>query len=329
LKKKPKPEILTSLGEGSEDRSSTPFLEQFYGLIPLFAQVEHFHARFVLMRLAMDVGHPGYKASSMVQLLAEMQEGAIEIPVGIFKTVIRAIVDEADADADAETVKDDSSSAPLARLSQLIDILEDMQLRGLPALSPFVLDRVTHIFRLAQQQQQQSAKEGSDSGSTPPAPPPPSEEIIFAARRLSRLRLYSFTTPIANFALDKLLLSTFAAANQWGDHDGGFWSHWRIFPLRMEARPAELYVCMWHLVAATGSQRRAIKALADWVAEMERERPRVELNKDAEVAGAVLECVKVADPEAERQVKEGLNPMGQYVRLWKRCAAAGIGGSVR
>lgn len=97
-----------------------------------------------------------------------------------------------------------------------------------------------------------------------------------------------------------------------------FWNLWRSFPCRMSPRSSDMYVIMFEEVAKTNSQKDAMDALRQYVPEMLREQPAIRLG--GQVATAILRCLQVAEPRAEKLARQGNR--GEWAVLWLRCAKA-------
>ena len=88
---------------------------------------------------------------------------------------------------------------------------------------------------------------------------------------------------------------------------------WRSVARRLRAKPAELYSSMCREIAGTGHQSNCLYALQEWIAEMDVEPPQVELSED--LASAMIECVRVAEPAIELLVRRESDARGAWTKL--------------
>ncbi|KAI5201608.1 hypothetical protein E4T39_05186 [Aureobasidium subglaciale] len=95
-----------------------------------------------------------------------------------------------------------------------------------------------------------------------------------------------------------------------------FWELWRSYPRRMSPRSSDMYVTMFDKVAERNSQKDAMDALRQCVPEMLREQPAVKLG--GQVTDAVMRCLEIAEPRAEKLAREGNR--GEWATLWLKCA---------
>lgn len=79
-----------------------------------------------------------------------------------------------------------------------------------------------------------------------------------------------------------------------------------------------MYVTMFEEVAQTNTPKDAINALQQCVPEMLREQPAVRFA--GQVAAAILRCLHVAEPRAEKLARQGNR--GEWAVFWLRCAKA-------
>ncbi|KAI5212223.1 hypothetical protein E4T38_00827 [Aureobasidium subglaciale] len=121
------------------------------------------------------------------------------------------------------------------------------------------------------------------------------------------------------FALNQLIsaLSVYALRataqdSPWSE----FWELWRSYPRRMSPRSSDMYVTMFDKVAERNSQKDAMDALRQCVPEMLREQPAVKLG--GQVTDAVMRCLDIAEPRAEKLAREGNR--GEWATLWLKCA---------
>lgn len=93
------------------------------------------------------------------------------------------------------------------------------------------------------------------------------------------------------------LLHAYAVQQNWE----GFWNVWRMVPKHLERRSEQLYTTMWSIMAFTNNQKFCRDAVRACFAEMVNEQPAVQ--PTGEVREALMECLRVADPQAEEIAK--------------------------
>lgn len=72
------------------------------------------------------------------------------------------------------------------------------------------------------------------------------------------------------------------------------------------------------MMVETNKQGRCVRALTAWIPEMEIEDPPVSLT--GPLAEAVMECLKVEEPEIEELLYSRNDTTGQWGKLWRRFA---------
>ena len=288
LESLPRDEALEVLGKDFEDYNSTPFLRSFFDLIPPFPRLQHWIARFKLVQLALVNDHPGFSPLDMERLLLEMQTSIIDIPVQILEVVALALVN---VDISTEHTAQTSS-----RIERILAIFEDAGLRNLDIVTmPICESLITMIDNLRHSTQEKNEW-----------------FIDGAASRLTKImgrKRMIFEHPEHHaVVLDELSLG-----NDWNQ----YWEYWRRIAIHKQRRPQLLYALMFTHVAESGVQRECAKYLNCWTPEMEVEDPPI--NITGALAVAMMKCLKVADPDVQREVELGENPYGNWVNLWKHC----------
>lgn len=100
----------------------------------------------------------------------------------------------------------------------------------------------------------------------------------------------------------------------------GVWQTWESIPANFQRRDEELYALLFRCVARRGHQSKTMAVLRQSIASMSREEPPVKL--EGEIAKAVLQCCRVADPRIEDDVRTRRNERGEWVRLYRKCQEA-------
>lgn len=128
---------------------------------------------------------------------------------------------------------------------------------------------------------------------------PPSEEITRIMDSLYNLLVRSHTkcpTP------DETASLLTACARQ--DHWNLFWKVWNLRPLYGLPRTARLYTLVFYTFAESKNRRRCQDVLRRCMDELVVEEPSIDLGDNPFLQQAAMECVRIADPEAEKVLEE-------------------------
>lgn len=278
-----------ALGKHSSDQESTPFLRAFYTAMPRFPEATHWHLHIALRCHAIRLGHPGYSSACVIEDLENMRLACL-MPdeatyLNVFAAVMLPCLNEA---PNAERL--------ISRrvLQQALAVLDRMFENGYDPVSHSVREILYRATSTAPAIMEDTLK-------TSMIPSTQSTQEPLALNQLvSALSVYS--------------LRTAAKACAWSE----FWDMWRSFPRRMSPRSSDMYVTMFDKVAEKNSQRDAMEALRQCIPEMLRERPLVKI--EGQVANAVIRCLQIAEPRAERLARAGNR--GEWASLWIQCARA-------
>ena len=293
-------DIITALGKGAQDFSSTSdfgstsFLTAFNHQIPLFPETHHWQCRFDLINLALRVNHPGYSAIDVLNLLRQMQMSATTIPASILESVFSTLANHA---SELAAKSDNSQLSPEAVLDLLIELMEEMSLRSHEILNEAIcvnlLKVLTKIFLDTGFQDDSRIRKHA---------------IVRFVRVLDKKRVH-FTRVESHLQI----LTCLSSSEHWVE----YWRHWRGMARRMQRRSAELYAMMFRQIARTRHRSHCINALRDWVPEMDIEQPKVLLSPN--LARAIIECVRVAEPSIDRLVRNTNSDKGEWTKLYRRC----------
>ncbi|KAI4870073.1 hypothetical protein F4820DRAFT_320044 [Hypoxylon rubiginosum] len=171
-----------------------------------------------------------------------------------------------------------SNASELGEQSQLaLQLLKTVQQRGQPVIANDII--VTIIEAMARSFKRHK-----------------SEEQLGLVRRLESLSLQS-DLPCMEEPLIMRLMDAYYALRNWE----GFWNAWRMPPRYLRPRSAAMYVHVYHLAANTGSPAVCTMILRRCFQEMFAEEPPV--SPTGAVRTAVLECIRVVEPQAEKIVQ--------------------------
>ena len=287
---------LAALGTGFKDFSSTSFLGSFYKSFPLFADERHWECRWNLVQYAIKIGHPGYRNKHLLSLFSQIQASLVRIPLKIYEQAFQAILQQGpspQSQLSGSTGK--CSSIQAQNIRTALQLLEELQFRGYNIYRKGILTALRVALASACNSRINHQKQ---------LRPDADQRLI---RRMDRFGYVSM-----ELEAHMRILNAYADQDNWT----GFWQHWRGFATRMQPKPKELYDLMFRRVALTGRQASCISALRAWVMEMEQEEPPVPF---AEVAGAVMGCLKVVEPGIEQDSSNGQYGNGEWIKMWRRC----------
>ena len=286
-------EIVAALGHDHADLDSTEFLRSFYGSFPRALDLPHWEYLFTLTYVGMLVKHPGYTADGLLDLLERLDESGISIEANSIGPIIRPSVRYV-LDLD---MSHNDRSVFVRRLQRLIEVLQNMDTRGLPVLAPDTCEALflaTIKARLLD----------------PEKPDIRPDAVWHLARVLETKDLHP-----KDPRLHARVLEALATAGDWRE----YWRYWRGIARRQERRPQFLYVQLFRSFTKLNHSKYASEVLDEWIPEMPIEEPPVEITAD--LARNISACVQVADPTVVDQAEQRGNEHGQWVRLWRRCEA--------
>ena len=308
---------MAMLGRDCNDYSSTPFLISFYQNIPPFPTPIHWHYRVELHRHAITLGHPGYSKVSLHNLHRTMQVSGVEILERTFFSMLRVILSRPQK-AMGTTVVDTEASIDAVELdlASALEMIEDLSRRGFSAMTEdiFMLFHEAIGFRKPVRNSHAGSRDVLSSPDAEPIDPQCLRRVELQQDRL-------------NFLMDQLsfsfsreenlmrLLTIYANQGRWSH----FWDVWRLRPQRMLPRSAEMYICMFDLVARTQHQSYCLRTLRAWLPQMATEEPEVKFQGD--VARSVMRCIKWAHPPVEEEAHQVPFVKGEWVRWWRLCEA--------
>ncbi|CAD0108670.1 unnamed protein product [Aureobasidium uvarum] len=278
-----------ALGIGSKDQESTPFLQAFYSAMPRFPETMHWHAHILLHCHAARLGHCGYTSTCLIQDLESMRLACLVPDQKTYLSVLEAIMLPPLRGISAAETHIDRTI-----LRRALTVLDRMFEDGYDPVSNSIcqiLYQATSTRPAMIEEDQINVTDDSVSTNQQPS------------------TLHQLTSALSVYALRAA-----AQTSAWSE----FWDMWRSFPRRMSPRSSDMYVTMFEKVAERNSQKDAMDALRQCVPEMPREQPAVKLG--GQVVAAILRCLQVAEPRAEKLAREGNR--GEWAVLWLRCAKA-------
>ncbi|CAD0088393.1 unnamed protein product [Aureobasidium mustum] len=282
-------DAVQALGSNSNDQKSTPFLQAFYSAMPRFPETTHWHAHVLLHCHAVRLGHCGYSSTCLIQDLESMRMACLVPDERTYLAVLEAIMLPCLGKSPVAGVNLDRTT-----LRTALAVLDRMFEDGYDPVS----NSVCQILYQATSTKITMVEESQLSMN---------DESVSTYQQQSTL--HQLTTALSVYALH-----TSAQDAAWSE----FWDTWRSFPCRMSPRSSDMYVTMFESVAERNSQKDAMDALRQCVPEMLREQPAIRLG--GQVAAAVLRCLHVAEPRAEKLARQGNR--GEWAVLWLRCAKA-------
>ena len=299
LKGLPKEDAIEVLGRGSDDFDSTSFLQSFYSHVVPISDVKVLTHRIELVSYAVSISHPGYSKNDLVHLVHKAQSAVVDVPEWLLWNAFYALlIPDGQVNIASTTGRETTQLAlSMESLNLALDLLDDISLRGTDIAHEIVFSELLKALH--------RVRHASDIDKWPSL----RKNAIWRLMRVMDKQ----GLPADRFVDNAAILRDLAVAQDWGE----YWSHWRGMARRMQRRSAKLYTRMFRDVSESGHQARCVDALNDWIPEMEREEPPVSLRGD--LAKAVIDCLRVADPRVEDQVREHSHERGQWVRLWRQC----------
>ena len=297
LESLPRAEAFEKLGTGIEDYSTTSFLQSFYQNYPTFPDIRFWECRLSLMCYALKLRHRGYFKSDLWRLYGEMKACMDDIPSNIFVMVFKTLLKMTGGNKRRKGLSQTS-------IENAVHVLDDMHFCGHDIMVEDIRLELTVTIILTTRYFNRRK-----------VPNVPRFNPDASSRLKEVFNLHTFGSSGDFVKVDShiRILRAYADAKKWGE----FWKHWHGIAGSMQRRPKELYLLMFHCIAETRQQAKCARTLRDWIPQMRREEPPVEL--DADLATVVMECMQVAEPEIAIEVSEGQNESGEWVRLWRRC----------
>lgn len=323
----PREDAVMALGSGIDDYTSTTFLKSFYQAFPLFPDVRHWESCLSLVCYALKLGHEKYGKADLLRLYDEMQASVIDLPSETYVMVFKMLLMRR---GEMSTLKHQFGLS-VATIKHALKVLEDMHFRGYNIMTEEICIElmVAAIFKSYRPLPAVATTRPINSDAvqrltevlTQNTPGPGS---IFAnvESHIRILRAYADDRSSVAVVDGRTMRSPPKMGNKVYYQRSGsnwveFWKYWHGIAGSMQRRPKQLYLLMFHCVAKAGQQAACVKTLREWVPQMSREEPAVDL--DADIAQAIMECLQIAEPDAAIEAREGRNESAEWVKLWRRC----------
>lgn len=293
----PRQDALRALGEGIKDLGSTRFLASFYRLFYRSPHSRNWTERIFMVCHAIQIGHSGYGKRKMMALFDEMRSSSPNVDATLFARVIDTLLL-----SPFNEVYSRETSISSHDIYEAVKLFEEIgSHRQEISYEGILLNLYAAVAHVKQRN------------------PAPMMKLRPDANARLRLLMDEFGAEPMSPSTHVKLLKAFADSDNWP----AFWTHWRGISRRMQPKSMELYDFMFRRVAQRKHQSKCIDALRTWVPEMEQEEPALMLGKPSRLmkclAQAVMECVRVADPDAESDFNNGRNLDTEWVILWRRC----------
>ncbi|KAI9723984.1 MAG: hypothetical protein M1812_000702 [Candelaria pacifica] len=316
LKSLPREDAREILGQNSRDVVSTSFLASFHDAFPSYPSSAHWECKIEMYCHAVELGHPGYPKSSLLQLVRKVQTSAVDISEQTLQLVFETILGGKDA---ASSVLERQLSEP--DLDEAMYVLESMSSRGYNVVTEdiflLLFEAVYSARRIAHNRETpvSEAVLESEWEDRSPAIKKNKRKIRKAQMRL-RDTMEAFKVYFTKEDSYIRILRLYAIQGDWNE----FWDTWNDIARRLQPHSEALYEVMFRMTAYTGNQKKCIHVLRAWIPEMEREQPPVSLQ--GRVAVAVQECLLVADPWVAEEAGSESTVDGEWVKIWKTCEKA-------
>ncbi len=323
----PREDAVMALGSGIDDYTSTTFLKSFYQAFPLFPDVRHWESLLSLVWYALKLGHEKYGKSDLLRLFDDMQASVIDLPSETYVMVFKMLLTRR---GEMSKFKH-KFGLSVATIKHALKVLEDMHFRGYNIMTEEIYTElmVAAIFKSYRPLPAVATKRPVNSDASQRLmevliqnTPGPGSIFVNVESHIRILRAYADDRRLVIVFDGQTMRSPPKTGNKVYYQRSGsdwveFWKHWHGIAGSMQRRPKELYLLMFHCVAKAGQQAACMKALREWVPQMRREEPAVDL--DADIAEAIMECLQVAEPDAAIEAREGQNESAEWVKLWRRC----------
>lgn len=293
----PRQEAMWALGEGIKDLGSTRFLASFYRIFYGSPHSRNWTERILMVCYGIQIGHSGYGKRKMMALFNEMRSSTPDVDPILFARVIDTLLLSPFNEGHSREASISSHD-----IYEAVRLFEEIGSRRQEiSYEGIMLNFYAAVAHIKQRN------------------PAPKMKLRPDANARLRLLMDEFGAEPMSHTTHVKLLKAFADSDNWP----AFWTHWRGIARRMQPKPMELYDFMFRRVAQRRHQSKCIDALRTWVPEMEQEEPALMLGKPGRLmkglAQAVMECVRVADPDAESDFIHGRNLETEWVILWRRC----------
>jgi hypothetical protein len=291
---------LKELGDGDLDRTSTPFLACFYDTLSIYPSPFEAETRIWLNCYAREIGHPEYYLDGLLKIFDDLQDYGVEISQSSYIRLLRSLLRP-----ELRMVNYHGPSPYV--LERAVKILETMHDQGLQVLTEELLVELQMITTPEVELNVRLGTIYIDSTDTcdfPSLPMAPIQARLHALMKSVDLPLFSDESRMR-------LLELHSRHQNWLE----FWEIFRMAPRLGKPQSASMYAFMFGAVAQSRHQKGCMNVLRTWVQNMEREDPPVSL--EGNVAEAVRECLKVADPYIEHDIANSPSLKGEWLSIWR------------
>ncbi|KAJ5239226.1 ATPase synthesis protein 25 [Penicillium chermesinum] len=304
---------LAELGTGPEDRSSTLFLQLFYGSIPSsMPEQDVASLKLRLWSLAVIHQHPKYSKIDLFDNFQQYLSNGYEISDELGGVIVSALLRPRPAEHEGQVY---SQRVFEEEIDLALSVLERLSLRGVPIMSMRVFNQLYHVvnftntyvpapvlsLRIPLEQRLEQAPRGNLR---------PEWQRQYLAR-ISKM-VAAADIPFEKDEAVELMVQQFLCE----DYDG-FWRLWRKFPLKGISRTVEDYYMLFKLHAHLGDEQRARDCLYEWVPMMAREPTPVPMQNPALLA--IMRCLQVAEPAVIGSETLPSHERSHLQNLWYEC----------
>ncbi|KAL1969750.1 hypothetical protein VTN77DRAFT_8303 [Rasamsonia byssochlamydoides] len=289
----PPEKVKEELGNGPDDRDSTPFLQLFYTKLSNAHPAESSEARLKLLSVGASVQHPLYTKELIWETFEEHTCYGYPLSDELAFEVVSAFLTPRSVD----TPGGRTASLPDGDKELALRVLDFLSLRGTDVLNMRVFNL---LYKAASFTESGPAgvSQQTEGGNS---------DVSRVARVMAALDLL-FDPDEARVQMELRFKNK--------DFEG-FWKLWNSFPFHEVPRRRKDYELLFRLHAELGDPIRARDCVSTWGQMMEREEPPVTLW--GEVVKHVMACIRLADPSIPG--KSG-TASSSISRLWNRCLIA-------
>ncbi|TVY30240.1 ATPase synthesis protein 25, mitochondrial [Lachnellula hyalina] len=287
------------LGTGSSDYSSTPFLTCFYQSLSGYPTPSEVQARVWLHCFARALGHPGYSRSGLLELFDEFKICGAKISEKTYMHLIRGVLQATAADHQYH-------GPPQKAIEGVMDMLNTMHSQGFTILDEAILLELQTLVSPGLNLDVPSQQIYSDPIETFDLPSYPMSPIQYRLHKL----MMAIDRPCYKNESQVRLMDIYSRQRNWRE----FWEVWSMAPRQRKARTSVMYAFMFSRVAQAKNKKACMNVLRTWTAEMQNEKPPVQLG--GVVAEAVRACLMVVDPMVAERAAENPDAPGVVIPLW-------------
>ncbi|KAG9237813.1 hypothetical protein BJ875DRAFT_452851 [Amylocarpus encephaloides] len=298
----PKDTALESLGNGHSDYSSTAFLSSFYKSLSVCPSAAEVEARVWLYSFARALGHPGYEATGLLDLFAELQISGSEISPVAYEHILRGVLRPDEGTPNYH-------GPDKVALQGALKILQAMYDQGLQILDETILVDLQETISPGLPDDDLAQGIITNAADTLDLPSYP---LIPIQRRLHILMM-TIDVPCFRDETRLRLLDLYRRQKNWVE----FWDVFRMAARRAQPQSSSMYAFIFASIAQSKHQKACMNVVRIWAPELAKEIPPIPIA--GQVAQGIRACLKVADPFVEEDAIKNPESNGEWISWWNKC----------